>query len=124
MKNARFANAHNKFLLLFTFVLTVLFATSCGTDRSKAHEVIEKYLKDRGAIEVKSDLFYTTADTPGKAYSSATATFNFANAQGTNQQEFWGFILTQEGEGWKIEKPAAYTTDQQKAALYLAGKKR
>ncbi|MCI0490077.1 MAG: hypothetical protein L0229_26080 [Blastocatellia bacterium] len=124
MKNVRFANAHHHIFLLGTSILIAFFTSSCSTSQSRATDVIEKHLKDRGAIEVKSDFFYTNAKFPGKAFVSVTATFNFASAQGTNHQEFLGFVLAQESEGWKIETSTAYTTDEQKAVLYLTGKKR
>lgn len=124
MKKARFVNDSRKAFALCACILSGLFFLSCSTNQSKAHELIETYLKDRGAVKVKSDFFYTSANVPGKAYASVTATFNFAGAQGSNQQEFLGFILNQEGEGWKIESPAAYTLDEKKAALYLVGKKK
>ena len=102
-----------------------LFATiSCTTQQSKAHQAIEKYLKDRGATEVQSDFFYTDANFKGKAYSSVTATFSYADAKGNPQQEFLGFILNKEGDDWKVEKQTSYTTESAQAALFLAGKKK
>ena len=113
-----------------TFVLTLLVSlgtvfatTSCSTNESKAKKVIQEYMKNQGITDLTVDSFFTDPNTPGKAYTSATVIYNFASSGGNPQREFLGFILTQEGNGWRIERTASYTKDQQQAAKLLAGGK-
>ena len=113
-----------------TFVLTLLvclgtaFATtSCSSNESKAKKVIQEYMKSQGITDLTVDSFFTDPNIPGKAYTSATVTYNFASAGGNPQREFLGFILTQENNGWRIERTTSYTKDQQQAAKFLAGGK-
>jgi len=113
-----------------TFVLTLLVclglvfvATSCSTNESKAKQVIQEYMKNQGITDLTVDSFFTDPKIPGKAYTSATVTYNFASSGGNPQREFLGFILTQESNGWRIERTTSYTKDQQQAAKLLAGGK-
>ena len=110
-----------------TFVFTLLLClcsvfttTSCATNESKAKKLIQEYMKNQGITDLQMDSFFTDSNSPGKAYTSATVTYNFASSGGNPQREFLGFILTQEGDGWRIERPASYTKDQQQAAKLLA----
>ena len=102
---------------------TVFSTTSCATNESKAKKVIQEYMKNQGITDLKVDSFFTDPNFPGKAYTCATVTYNFASSGGNPQREFLGFILTQEGDGWRIERNASYTKDQQQAAKFLAGGK-
>jgi hypothetical protein len=80
-------------------------------------------LKNQGVTDLKVDSFFTDPGFPGKAYTSATVTYNFATSRGNPQREFLGFILTQEGNGWRIERNTAYTKDHQQAVKLLGGGK-
>jgi len=110
-------------LTLLVCMGTVFATTSCSTNESKAKKVIQEYMKNQGITDLTVDSFFTDPNTPGKAYTSATVTYNFASSGGNPQREFLGFILTQEGNGWRIERTASYTKDQQQAAKFLAGGK-
>jgi hypothetical protein len=102
---------------------TGLSFSSCATNESKAKKAIQEYLKSQGVTEMTLDSFVTSPNSPGKAYTSATVTYNFATADGRPQREFLGFILAKEGSGWRIENTTGYTTDEQKAIRFLAGLK-
>ena len=113
-----------------TIILTVMFCvgtlvstTACSSNESKAKKLIEEYMKNQGITDLKMDSFFTTPDVPSKAYASATVTYNFATSDGRPQKEYLGFILVREGSGWRIERPAGYTKDQQQAAKFIAGLK-
>jgi len=108
-------------LVLCTSLL--LSIVGCSVNEKKAKNAIQEYLKNQGVTDLVVDLFYTDPNVPDKAYTSATITYNFAGANGQQKHEYLGFILARDGAGWKIEKGAAYTKDQQKAATFLAGGK-
>jgi len=108
---------------LLVCLSTVFATTSCSTNESKAKKVIQEYMKNQGITDLTVDSFFTDPKIPGKAYTSATVTYNFASSGGNPQREFLGFILTQESNGWRIERTTSYTKDQQQAAKYLAGGK-
>ena len=110
-------------VLTLLVCLGTLFATSCSTNESKAKKVIQEYMKNQGITDLTVDSFFTDPNIPGKAYTSATVTYNFASAGGNPQREFLGFILTQESSGWRIERTTSYTKDQEQARKYLAGGK-
>ena len=110
----------------FTLLLclgTVFSTTSCSTNEAKAKKVIQEYMKNQGITELIMDSFFTDPKFPGKAYTSATVTYNFASSGGNPQREFLGFILTQEGDGWRIERATSYTKDKVQAAKLLEGGK-
>lgn len=111
------------FLTLFLCLGTVFLTVSCTSNESKAKALIQDYMKNQGITDLKVDSFVTDPSVPGKAYTSATVTYNFASSGGNAQREFLGFILSQEGGGWRIERIASYTKDQQQAAKLLAGGK-
>lgn len=112
------------FVCTLLVCLGALFATtSCSTNESKAKKVIQEYMKNQGTKDLTMDSFFVDPNNPGKAYASATVTYNFASSGGNPQREFLGFILAQEGDGWRIERSAGYTKDQQQATKYLAGGK-
>src|SRR5689334_15153730 len=94
----------------------VLITTSCSSNESKAKAAIQEYMKNQGIKDLVMDSFFPDPNTPGKAYASATVTYNFASSGGNPQREFLGFILAQQGSGWRIERAAGYTKDQQQAA--------
>jgi hypothetical protein len=100
-----------------------LSTASCSGNEKKVKSVIQEYFKNQGVVDLVVDLFYTDPNVPDKAYASATATYNFAGADGKQKREFMGFIMAREGGGWRIERSTSYTKDQQKAATYLAGGK-
>jgi len=102
---------------------TVLFFSSCSSNESKAKKAIQEYLKNQGVTDLTMDSFFTSPDVPGKAYTSATVTYNFATADGRPQKEFLGFVLAQEGSGWRIERGTAYTKEQALAIKYMQGQK-
>jgi hypothetical protein len=113
-----------------TFVLTLLLClsaafstTSCSTNKGKAKTLIQEYMKNQGITDLTVDSFFTNPAVPGKAYTSATVTYNFASSSGNPQRDFLGFILAQEGSGWRIERTSSYTKDQQQASKLLAGGK-
>ena len=109
--------------MLLVILGTVFSMTSCSSNEAKAKKLIQEYMKNQGITDLTLDSFITTPSVPGKAYTSATVTYNFASSSATPQKEYLGFILTQEGNGWRIERPTGYTKDQQQAAKYLAGGK-
>lgn len=122
MTNGRLRN--RTFALTLLVCLGTVFATtSCSTNEAKAKEAIQEYMKNQGITDLTLDSFFTDPNFPGKAYTSATVTYNFASSGGNPQREFLGFILTQEGNGWRIERSASYTKDQHQAAKLLAGGK-
>jgi hypothetical protein len=102
---------------------TVFAMTSCSSNESKAKALIEEQVKNQGVTDLKMDSFFTDPNIPGKAYTSATVTYNFASSDGKPQREFLGFILAKEGSGWRIERRTGYTTDQQQASKLMAGGK-
>jgi hypothetical protein len=106
------------------FCCVAVFATSaCSSNESKAKKLIQERMKNQGITDLQVDSFFTSKEVPGKAYTSATVTYNFATSGGNPQREFLGFILAREGSGWRIERSAGYTKDEQQAAKYLAGGK-
>ena len=109
-------------LSLFLSIVTA-FVTACASNESKAREAIQEFMKNQGMTDLKVDSFFTDPNSPGKAYSSATVTYNFASSGGKPQREFLGFIMAQEGNGWRIERTTGYTKDQQQAVKLLAGGK-
>lgn len=112
--------------VFFTLLLclgTVSLTTSCTSNESKAKALIQEYMKNQGITELTVDSFVTDPNMPGKAYTSATVTYNFASSRGNQQRDFLGFILAQEGSGWRIEGTSGYTKDQQQALKFLAGGK-
>jgi hypothetical protein len=110
-------------LALLLCLGTGLSFSSCATNESKAKKVIQEYLKSQGVTELTLDSFVTSPNNPGKAYTSATVTYNFATSDGRPQREFLGFILAKEGSGWRVEHPTGYTKDEQQAIKFLAGLK-
>jgi len=96
---------------------------SCSGNEKKARNVIQEYLKNQGVVDLVVDLFYTDPNIPDKAYASATATYNFAGADGKPKREFLGFIMARDAGGWRIERNASYTKEQQRAATFLTGGK-
>jgi hypothetical protein len=110
-------------LALLLFIGTVLAVTSCSSNESKAKALIEEHLKNQGVTDLTVDSFFTDPNIPGKAYTSASVTYNFASSDGKPQREFLGFILAKEGSGWRIERRTGYTKDQQQASKLLAGGK-
>src|SRR5215510_6545611 len=89
------------FALSVCLGMIVLFS-SCASNESKAKKVIQEYMKNQGITDLTMDSFFTSSSVPGKAYTSATMTYNFASDESKPQQEFLGFILAQEGSGWRI----------------------
>jgi|SRR5215471_1724682 len=111
-------------ILAFVVCLTsALLFSSCASNESKARKAVQEYMKNQGITDLTMDSFFTSPDAPGKAYTSATVTYNFATSDGRPQREFLGFILTKEGSGWRIERSTGYTKDQQQAIKFLAGLK-
>ena len=100
----------------------VLFS-SCASNESKAKKAIQEYMKNQGVTDLTMDSFFTSSSVPGKAYTSATVTYNFATSDGKPQREFLGFILAQEGNGWRIERNVSYTKEEQQALRILSGQK-
>jgi hypothetical protein len=110
------------FALSVCLSATVLFS-SCASNESKAKKAIQEYLKNQGVTDLTMDSFFTSSSVPGKAYTSATVTYNFATSDGKPQREFLGFILAQEGSGWRIERNVGYTKEEQQAIKILSGQK-
>jgi hypothetical protein len=104
---------------------TILIATTlaCSSNETKVRQVIEDRLKNQGIRNLVLDFFHPSKKTPGKAYASATVTYNFATSSGAFQQEYLGFILKQEGQNWTIEQSTSYTKDPDKAENLIAGLK-
>jgi len=111
--------------ILFVLLLCLggLVSTSCSSNEAKAKKLIQEYMKNQGITDLQMDSFFTDPNIPGKAYTSATVTYNFASSGGNPQREFLGFILAQEGSGWRIERAASYTKNQEQASKILAGGK-
>ena len=122
MINRKFLN-RTLFLTLLLCCGTVLLTTSCSSNESKAKVVIQEFMKNQGVTDLNVDSFFTDPSLPGKAYSSATVTYNFASSGGNAQREFLGFIMEKEGSGWRIERTTSYTKDKQQAIKLLAGGK-
>jgi hypothetical protein len=111
-------------LALFALCAGAALTTlSCASNESKVKKMLQESLKPFGATDVIVDLFYPDPSVPGKAYTSATVTYNFATAEGKPQREYLGFVLGREGDSWKIEKTVGYTKETQQAAKFLAGGK-
>lgn len=120
----RHSQTRSALFALFVLCLgTPLVMTSCSSNESKAKKAIEEHLKGQGATNIAMDLFYTDKNSPDKAYTSATITYNFASSSGNPQREFLGFILARDGNSWRIEKDSGYTKEADQAARYLAGGK-
>ena len=122
MINGRLRKSTLSFTMLMCLV-TVFLTTSCKSNESKAKAVVQEFMKNQGITDLVIDSFYTDSSQPGKAYTSATVTYNFASSGGNAQREFLGFILAQEGSGWRVERTVSYTKDQQQAIKLLAGGK-
>jgi hypothetical protein len=122
MINGRLRKSTLSFTLLMCLV-AVFFTTSCTSNESKAKALIQEFMKNQGINDLQIDSFYTDSNQPGKAYTSATVTYNFASSGGNAQREFLGFILSKEGSGWRIDRTTSYTKDQQQAFKLLAGGK-
>ena len=101
----------------------VISALSCSSNETKVRQAIEDRLKGQGIRNLVIDLFHPSKKIPGKAYASATVTYNFATSSGAFQQEYLGFILKQDGSNWTIDQPAGYTKEPEKAENFLAGNK-
>ena len=110
-------------VLLMACLGMLLSTISCSGNEAKAKKAIQEYLQNQGVTALTVDLFYSDPNLPDKAYASATATYNFAGSEGKLKREFLGYVLAREGNGWKVERNASYTTERQKAATYLAGGK-
>jgi hypothetical protein len=110
-------------LALLLCMGTVFATTSCSSNESKAKALIEEHMKNQGVTDLTIDSFFTDPNIPGKAYTSATVTYNFASSDGKPQREFLGFILAKEGAGWRIERRTGYTKGQEQASKLLAGGK-
>ena len=123
MTNALLRSRLLALLLSGVCLASVFAATSCSGNESKAKKAIEEYLKAQRIKSMTMDFFYTDPNFRGKAYAGITIIHNFADRSGQPQREPLGFILSQEGEGWRIENVARYTTEKEKAALYLGGGK-
>jgi hypothetical protein len=104
-------------------LVTIVFFSSCASNESKAKKVIQEHLKNQGITDLTMDSFFTSPSVPGKAYTSATVTYNFATSDGRPQKEFLGFVLDKEGSGWRIERTAGYTKDEQQAIKFMQGLK-
>lgn len=100
-----------------------LASGACKSTRSSAEKTVDQYLRSQGVRDVKFDYFHTDSKFPDKSYLSATVTHNFASSDGNFKKEYLGFVLNRDGEGWKIEKSAAYTTKEDDANAILAGEK-
>lgn len=96
---------------------------SCKSARASAEKTLEQHLKSPGVREVKVDFFHTDPTFPDKAYISATVTHNFASSDGNFKKEYLGYILSRDGEGWKIETSTGYTKEQGEASTLLSGEK-
>src|SRR6185437_4389534 len=123
MINGRLRSRTTIFFTSLVCAGAIFATTSCASNESKARKIIQEYMKNQGITDLKVDSFFTNPNAPGKAYTSATVTYNFASSGGNPQREFLGFILAQEGSGWRIERTSAYTKDEQQAAKFLAGGK-
>ncbi|HSO74413.1 MAG TPA: hypothetical protein VLU47_06215 [Blastocatellia bacterium] len=111
-------------LLMLLVISGLAFTTgSCKTARSSAETTLEQHLKSPGIREVKVDFFHTDPNLPDKAYISATVTHSFAGRDGNFKKEYLGYILSRDGEGWKVEKGSDYTTNEREASTLLAGEK-
>lgn len=110
-------------LALLLCMGTIVATTSCSSNESKAKALIEEHMKNQGVTDLTIDSFFTDPNIPGKAYTSATVTYNFASSDGKPQREFLGFILAKEGTGWRIEQRTGYTKGQEQASKLLAGGK-
>ncbi|HSB08256.1 MAG TPA: hypothetical protein VLM38_02000 [Blastocatellia bacterium] len=111
------------FAVLFACVISTLVMTACSSDKSKAKALVAQYLAGQGTTDIVIDFFHQSRNSPDKAYTGATVTYNFATSSGKPQREFLGFVLARSGDGWRIERNTSYTTEPDKAELYIAGGK-
>jgi hypothetical protein len=112
-----------RFSVLIVLTGTLLFASGCGSGKRNAEAVIKDRVKGLQPKDTKLDLYVTDSNHPDLAYASATVTYNFATASGEPQREYLGFVLKRDGKNWKIEHPATYTTDENKAKAYMVSPK-
>ena len=110
-------------LTAFLLVAVPFFAASCSNNEAKAKKVVQDYLQNQGTREVQVDFFYLDRNHPDKSYIGVTATYNFATSEGKFQQEYLGYVLKQDGNGWAVERNVAYTKDQTRASALIAGGK-
>ena len=100
-----------------------LTAGSCKSAQSSAEKTLLQHLNSPGVRETKVDFFHTDPNVPDKAYISATVTHSFASSDGNFKKEYLGYILSRDGDGWKIEKSTNYTKEEAEARMLLAGEK-
>ena len=58
----------------------ILATMSCSTNESKAKKAVQEYMKNQGIKDLVMDSFFTDPNSPGKAYASATVSYNFASS--------------------------------------------
>ena len=122
MKNRSFQSLRGpRFVLICLQTILIAATLSCSSNETKVRQVIEDRLKNQGIRNLVLDFFHPSKKTPGKAYASATVTYNYATSSGAFQQEYLGFILKQEGQSWTIEQITGYTKDSDKAENLIAG---
>ena len=117
------SNLKQRFILFALLAVTLAFMSACSNPSEKARLAVEEHLKNQKIQDLKLDLFCTNPSFPDKAYASVTITHSFANAEGTPQKEYLGYILKQDGRDWKVDHSATYTKEQQRAMDLVAGVK-
>jgi len=110
-------------LPICSLLALAVLTSSCSDSKQEVKTAVEEHLKDMNTRSIEIDLYHTSPGFPGKAYVSATVTYNFATAEGTFQKEYLGYILKREGQSWKVEQNTGYTKDPSKADNMLSGNK-
>lgn len=121
--SVRRISVHRSRMILFLLCAISLLAISCESKQTRALNAVKEHLKGQGLRDLQLVIFHQSKNTPGKAYIGVDATHNFAGGQGKFQHEYLGYILQQNGQEWTVEKSAGYTTDLEKAEVYIAGGK-
>ena len=123
MQNKRPGVRLSRLLILLAVTGLVFTAGSCNSARSSAEKALEQHLKSPGVREVEIDFFHADPNFPDKAYISATVTHSFAGRDGNFKKEYLGYILSRDGEGWRIDNGTTYTINESEASTLLSGQK-
>jgi hypothetical protein len=111
------------YVIAFFIVAISSMNVACNSEKRAAEASLEKFMKSQGVRSLDFGDFITSSATPGKAYLSAVATWNFADNKGNPQKEYLGAIMRKEGNDWSFERFTRYTKNSNDARQLLEGKK-
>jgi hypothetical protein len=127
MANTQLKSGSRISFILLLLAAAILSSAACKSQEQKAFQTVQDHVKvkDPELKDVKLVLFHTSPNFPSKAYLSISGTRGFATSDGKAQTDYIGFILEQEGGGWKVaqDRNIQFTKDAQDAERYLAGRK-